>query len=81
MPKLKTIINSFSKKKLSETNAQRVTCNCTQHVKCEVNGQCQQKSIIYNAKVTQTVSGKEEFYVGQTSRTFKNRFTGQRYKV
>ena len=75
---LKTLINEYNKKKIWETKEKIATCSCTSSDKCEVNGQCLQKSLIYNAKVTQTSSGDEEFYIGQTSRSFKSRLYGHR---
>ena len=48
------------------------TCNCQKNKTCPLDGQCQTKSIIYQATVTRHDNNKEETYVGLTENTFKS---------
>ena len=61
----KTIINP----KLDEGKG----CNCRKPENCPLNGECLQKSVIYQADV-QVVGGKKMSYIGLTERTFKERY-------
>ena len=50
-------------------------CNCEGGpASCPVQGSCKTKAVVYEAAVTETVSGKKETYCGLTCREFKVRF-------
>ncbi len=80
MPNIKAIIAGHNKhilrKSDTATNPTR-QCNCRggQNA-CPVDGQCLTESLIYKAEVTNTT--KPATYIGNTSNTFKTRFTGHK---
>jgi hypothetical protein len=51
-------------------------CNCRVKEKCPVPGICQTKSVIYQARVVEKLSGQTECYVGLTEGEFKTRYNG-----
>ena len=54
---------------------QQTGCNCDGGAaNCPVQGECKTKCVVYEASITETVSGKTETYTGLTSRTFKQRY-------
>ena len=59
------------------------TCNCKNPKLCPLDGNCKQKSVIYQAKVTvkKTGRGKEEIetYVGSTGGDFKIRLANHKH--
>ena len=76
MPNMAQAVSGHNKKLLQEenqTDGGRM-CNCqggTQ--KCPVGGKCLTSCVIYEATVTQTLTGQKETYTGVTSRRFKER--------
>ena len=75
MPNMASIIKSHNKKVI-EQNAAKTTkemCNCREKTKCPLNGLCQTKGIVYNAKVT--VNDRPAMnYIGLTDTVFKSRY-------
>ena len=53
-------------------------CNCQKKEKCPLMGQCQTKSIVYQATVISEGS-RNENYIGLTAGTFKKRFDGHTF--
>ena len=50
-------------------------CNCIGGLQsCPVGGDCQATGVVYEATVSEVVSGKKETYTGVTSRWFKDRY-------
>ena len=84
LPNMKTLVNGYNKKKLSlvdDNVVGNINCNCKGSTKCEVNGNCLEKDIIYSAKVTQTDNNNVNTYLGQTGGTFKTRLIGHRSNI
>ena len=52
-------------------------CVCTLY-QCPVEGNCEKRGIVYQCKVTETVSGKSESYIGLSANSFKDRYTKHR---
>ncbi len=50
------------------------TCNCRRKDTCPLNGNCLQKSVIYQATVTRQDNNTTETYVGLTENEFKTRY-------
>ena len=50
-------------------------CNCRKKDECPLNGNCQEKELIYQATVS-SEGVPDENYIGLTSGTFKKRFDG-----
>jgi hypothetical protein len=82
MPNMKNIIDSKNKQKNvkqntenNETNNSK-KCNCRNKKDCPLKGQCLEKSIIYQAKVT--TENKTETYVGLTETEFKTRYNNHK---
>ena len=78
MPNMKQIISGHNRAILSKhstNNNDNNNCNCRNPTQCPLNNQCLTKSIVYQAIVTNTNTGKEETYVGLSENTFKTRFT------
>ena len=79
MPNIDTVIAGHNRKLLQkhEVNQQvQVSreCNCRQgESKCPLEGRCLSKSVIYKAEVKS--DNKTSTYIGQTSNTFKERYT------
>ena len=48
-------------------------CNCKKNTPCPLQGKCLNKNIIYQATIQETISKKEETYIGLTSTSFKER--------
>ena len=67
------IINSVTE---NENNQDERKCNCTRKTKdkCPNNGNCLEKSVVYQAHVT--ANAKTMIYTGMTKNTFKQRFNG-----
>ena len=42
---------------------------------CPLNNRCLDKCVVYKATVTQTLTNKEDTYIGLTENTFKTRYT------
>ena len=55
---------------------QQRKCNCRKKSECPLNGNCQIKSVVYQATVTRTDNAHQETYVGLTPNTFKVRSYG-----
>ena len=50
-------------------------CNCQGGpYNCPVEGRCQTSSVVYEATVTEDITGRKENYKGVTSRPFKKRY-------
>ena len=64
MPNIKQIMASHNKPILDKNNTpnttQKKTWNCRTNKTCSLDGQCQTKSIIYQATVTRHDNNKEE---------------------
>ena len=79
MPSVGRIINGHNKRILGE--AETVPpCKCTLY-DCEVEGQCEQRGVIYQCEVSENVEnqgGTAETYVGLTENSFKDRLTKHR---
>ena len=50
------------------------TCNCRDKTLCPLKGKCLQEGVVYKAIVTQTVSMKQNIYIGMTENPFKTRY-------
>ena len=78
LPSMKTIVASHNKQLLRRPPEEhRGGCNCRSGVEnCPLDGQCKLRSIVYNATI-QSREGERE-YVGQTTKTFKERFNSHK---
>jgi hypothetical protein len=77
MPSMAQAIAGHNTKVLKEDQpvAQQSGCNCDNGpASCPVQGKCKSKGVVYEAQITETVSGKAETYTGLTCRTFKRRY-------
>ena len=79
MPNIKRKITQHNKKITSPTPTlkQNVSeCNCRKKAECPLQNKCLTKNIIYQAKVSSNQGNgvRNEFYIGLTSTTFKERF-------
>lgn len=78
-PNMEQIVSSHNKKIINETpTSLERKCNCRNKPACPLNGNCLQKSVIYQATVTRNDNNKQETYVGLTENEFKTRFTGHK---
>ena len=77
-PNIKSIISSHNKKLLATPSIQEPpkNCNCRDNSTCPLNGECQQKAIIYKATVHAGDAIKE--YIGGTESTFKQRLASHK---
>ncbi len=73
MPNVKNSIDGHNAKQLRKEPAPERTCNCRRPADCPLNGNCLQKSIVYQATIT-AASKPTETYIGLTETTFKTRF-------
>ena len=77
MPNLDTIISGHNKKVLNqpiEPQSNNSACNCRGGTaSCPLNGQCQNKSIVYKAEITTPTSTAS--YLGLAANTFKERYS------
>ena len=64
-------------RKKEKTNAQ--SCNCRRKNECPMDGQCLEKSVVYQANVSCDNPNIVKTYVGQTEGTFKKRFGGHKH--
>ena len=78
LPSMKTIVASHNKQLLRRPPEEyKGGCNCRSGVEnCPLDGQCKLRSIVYNATI-QSREGERE-YVGQTTKTFKERFNSHK---
>ncbi len=58
----------------TSTTKDNKTCNCRRKDTCPLNGNCLQKSVIYQATVTRQDNNTTESYVGLTENEFKTRY-------
>ena len=61
----------------TEQNEEIGTCNCRIKNKCPLDNKCTKQNLVYQAEVTSTSNNNiatKRFYLGQTSRTFKERW-------
>ena len=75
MPNFSQVINRHNSKIKKQNETEDIPgCNCRRGpVECPLNGDCQQKGLVYGAKVTNTRTKTSEFYTGVTARRFKDR--------
>ena len=81
MPNMARVVtkhNSFIQRKLQPApEAEAKTCSCPKAVResgsCPLGGQCLLTNTIYQATVTEVVSGKVETYIGLASTDWKKR--------
>ena len=71
MPNVRNIIDNQREKSTK-------SCNCRKPAECPINGNCLQKSVIYQATVTNKSDGSKETYIGLTKNEFKKRFNGHK---
>ena len=79
MPNVQQIISSHNKRVANKMDANTHTddnCNCKGDRQCPLNGNCQTRSVIYQATVTRQDNPIVETYVGLTANTFKKRYDG-----
>ena len=79
MPSIGRIIDGHNKRILGESETVP-PCKCTLY-DCEVEGQCEQRGVIYQCEVSENVEnqgGTAETYVGLTENSFKDRLTKHR---
>ena len=79
MPSMGKIITGHNKKILQGVEP-IPPCNCTVY-DCVVDGQCQEKGIMYKVQIKETEGGNVESYVGLTERSFKDRLTKHRTSI
>ena len=74
MPNMAQAVSGHNKKLLKEENQTDGGCNCQGGpLSCPVGGKCLTSNVIYEATVTQRITGLKETYTGVTSRKFKDR--------
>ena len=65
---------SSHNKRLIQPTPEVPACKC-RDAECPVDGDCEKQNIIYQCKVTETMSGTSESYIGLSGKTFKDRVT------
>ena len=81
MENMACVIKSHNKNITTET-AENATkgCNCRDKENCPLKGNCQETSIIYNAKVTpKSDTNKSNTYIGLTEHAFKKQFSSHMF--
>ena len=86
MPNVRNIMDNRNKKiqqnaKTDDTEQREKStksCNCRRPAECPINGNCLQKSVIYQATVTNKNDVSKETYIGLTKNEFKERFNGHK---
>ena len=80
MPNLQSTISLHNHKNMAGTEGTNGGCNCRVAQQCPLynKGGCLQKDIIYQATVSNTTTPEVDTYVGQTSTTFKERFSNHK---
>ena len=82
MPNVKQLISAHNASILKKDMPQETPkCNCSSsrgNIVCPVEGKCQSKSVIYQAKVTRQDDQEQETYIGLTDNTFKTRFNSHK---
>ena len=53
-------------------------CNCRNPQDCPLSGECQQESVVYQAKVLVPEINEVKFYYGMTGNTFKTRYAAHK---
>ena len=84
MPNVAQAISRHNSKVLKgdQQTQQPTGCNCDGGAaNCPVQGECKTKCVVYEASITETVSGKKETYTGMTGREFKDRSREHKYDV
>jgi hypothetical protein len=82
MPNMAQVVSKHNsliqRQQLPSTAAQAKVCSCPKAVRdsgsCPLGGQCLARNTIYQATVTEVVSGKVETYTGLASTDWKSRF-------
>ena len=72
MPNIGKVISSHNQKVLNPPDD---TPPCVCRAECQVEKECEKKSVIYKCRVKELQSGQEETYVGLTANSFKSRLT------
>jgi len=76
MPNMARIISGHNKKVTgSSTNMETKGCNCRSQP-CPLEGKCKTTNLVYRSTVE--AAGTTKQYIGLTSNTFKERFTGHK---
>ena len=65
---------SSHNKRLIQPTPEVPACKC-RDAECPVDGDCEKQNIIYQCKVTETMSGTSDSYIGLSGKTFKDRVT------
>ena len=80
MPNMASIIRSHNNKRITKQHtaeAPRKMCNCRIKSNCPLQGSCQSRGIVYNAKVT-VDNDPAMNYIGLTDNAFKSRFANHK---
>ena len=76
MPNMAQAVSGHNSKLLREDSQteEQPGCNCRGGpLNCPVGGRCLTSNVVYEATVTETISGTKETYTGVTGRPFKKR--------
>ena len=74
-PNMASIINAHNNYTRRKTDLDaKSACNCRNKDQCPMDGDCQAKSIIYNAEVRTASNNERKVYIGATENTFKQRY-------
>ena len=75
VPNISTIISSHNKKVLTnDSTTYNKPCNCRNKDSCPLNGNCQDKHVIYKCNVKTSEDEEGVHYIGLTENTFKERW-------
>jgi len=79
MPNMSSIIKNHNNKILRSVphngnDNGSPKCNCRKKDQCPMNGNCQVRSLVYNATVHVDNGGERKEYIGLTENTFKQRY-------
>ena len=90
MPNIKNHISKHNAKILNDKNKNSSrkeekkfrngleNCNCIRPQECPLKGKCQEKSLVYQAKVSVPEINEVKFYYGMCSTPFKDRYAGHK---
>ena len=76
MPNFKSLVQAMNREKLgcSTKKTERTGCNCRKKETCPLPGACLTKNVIYRADLSSKDGKHKRYYIGLTSRTFKERY-------
>ena len=75
MPNMASIVTSHNKNILRNKEQQATrSCNCRIKASCPLDGNCQQKNVIYRCNVKSSNQDTEANYIGLTENSFKDRY-------